>query len=62
MEFIHLEKARRQIIHLVETPRLPIPFFDRIQRTLPRQIEHEQDGHSIIAHQWQHVHELSLAT
>src|ERR1700685_3278721 len=51
-----------QIIHLVETSRLPIPFLYGIQRTLSRQIEHKQDCHSIITHQRQHVHEFSLAT
>lgn len=47
---------------LVEPATLAIPFLDRIQRTLPGQIEHEEDGDGVIANKRKHVHEFSLPT
>src|SRR5712671_1933791 len=46
--------------HLVEPARLTIPLLDRIERRLAREIEHEQDGHGIVADEWKHVHKLAL--
>ena len=47
---------------LVEASALAIPLLDAVQRALPRQIEHEEDGHCVIADERQHVDELSLST
>lgn len=44
----------------VESSPLPVPFFNRIECALSCQIEHEQYGNSIVAHQWQHVDKLPL--
>jgi hypothetical protein len=41
---------------------LAIPFFDRIESRFPGEIEHEEQGHGVIADEGQHVHKLSLAT
>lgn len=46
---------------LVEPSALPVPFLDRIQGALSREIEHEEYSHSVIAHQRKHVDKLSLA-
>lgn len=45
---------------LVESSSLSVPFFDAIERALPRQVEHEQDRNGIVAHQRQHIDELPL--
>lgn len=45
---------------LVESPALAVPFLDRVQSALPGEIKHEQDSNGVVAHQWKHVHELSL--
>jgi hypothetical protein len=47
---------------LVEATSLAVPLLDGVQCALPRQVEHEQYGHSIVANQGQHVYELALAT
>jgi hypothetical protein len=47
---------------LVETSSLAIPFFDRIKRALPSQVEHEEDSYSIVADERKHVDEFALAT
>lgn len=47
---------------LVEASPLPIPLLDAVECALPCQIEHEQDGNGIIAHEWQHVDKLSLTS
>ncbi len=46
---------------LVEAAPLPVPLLDRVQRALARQVEHEEDGHGVVAHERQHVDELALA-
>lgn len=46
---------------LIEPAALAVPFLDRVQRALTSEVEHEQDRHSIIANQWEHVDKLSLA-
>ncbi len=35
------EEKKDNIFYLIETPRLSIPFLDRIQRRLARQVKHE---------------------
>lgn len=45
----------------VEPPALAVPLLDAVQRALPRQVEHEQDGHGVVAHEGQHVDKLALA-
>lgn len=47
---------------LVETSALSVPFFDAVERRLSRQVEHEQNGNGVIAHERKHVDELPLAT
>jgi hypothetical protein len=47
---------------LVEASSLSIPLFDAIKGALPSQIEHEQDGHGIIADEGQHVDKFSLTS
>lgn len=46
---------------LVEPTTLPIPFFDRVEGTLPRKIKHEEDGDRVIAHKRKHVDEFPLS-
>ena len=46
---------------LVEAPTLPVPLFDRVERALPRQVKHEENGHGVVANQGQHVDKLTLA-
>ena len=45
---------------LVETTCLPIPLLDRVQRRLPCEVEHEENGNGIVAYEWKHIYELSL--
>lgn len=45
---------------LVETSSLPIPLLDGIEGALAGQIEHEEDGDSIVADEGQHVDKLAL--
>lgn len=47
---------------LVEPSALPIPLLDTVECALPREIKHEQDGDSVVAHERQHVDKLSLTT
>jgi hypothetical protein len=47
---------------LIEAPALAIPFLNGIQGTLAGKIEHEQNGHGVVANERQHVDELALAT
>lgn len=47
---------------LVEPPALAVPFLDRIESALPGEIEHEQNGNSVVTHQRKHVDKLPLAT
>ena len=54
----HQERNRS----LVESSSLPIPLLDTIEGAFPCQVEHEQDSHSIIANQRQHVYEFSLSS
>ena len=46
---------------LVEATTLAVPLLDAVQSTFPRQVEHEQDGDSIVADERQHIHELALS-
>lgn len=46
----------------VETSALAIPLLDAVQRTLAGQVEHEENGHSIVTHKGQHVDEFTLTT
>lgn len=45
---------------LVESSPLAVPFLDAVQRALAGQVEHEEDGYSIVAHERQHIDELAL--
>ena len=45
---------------LIEPPSLPVPFFDRVERALPRQVEHEEDGDGVVTDEWEHVDEFAL--
>lgn len=36
---------------LIEPSSLSVPFFDRVQGALPRQVEHEQNSYCIVADQ-----------
>ncbi len=45
---------------LVKTSSLPIPLLNRIEGTLAGEVEHEEDGNSVVTNQWQHVDELPL--
>lgn len=47
---------------LVEPSALAVPFLDRVQSTLPSQIEHEENRNGIIADQRKHVDKLTLTT
>ena len=46
---------------LVEATALPVPFLDGVQGALPRQVEHEEYGNSVVADQGEHVDKLALA-
>jgi hypothetical protein len=45
---------------LVEASPLPVPLLDGVQGAFPCQVEHEEYGDGIVAHEWQHVDELAL--
>lgn len=45
---------------LVESPGLPVPLFDTVQRRLASQVKHEQDGHRVIGYERQHRDEFPL--
>lgn len=47
---------------LVEASSLSVPFFDRVEGTLPSEIKHEEDGYCIVADKWEHIHEFPLST
>lgn len=47
---------------LIETTALAIPLLDRVEGALASEVEHEQNGHGVIANQGQHVDKLALAT
>lgn len=47
---------------LVETSSLPVPFLDAVEGGFAGEVEHEQNGHGVVADQWQHVDEFTLAT
>ena len=47
---------------LVKPSPLPIPLFNAVKSTLPSQIEHEQDGHRVIADEGEHVDKFSLTS
>jgi len=47
---------------LVEAPSLSVPLFDAVQCAFSSQVEHEEDGNSIVADQREHVDKLSLTT
>ena len=47
---------------LVEAPTLAVPFLDGVQCTLAGKVEHEQNGHGVVANEGQHVDKLALAT
>lgn len=51
---------QNQGAHFVEPSSLPVPLFDAVQGTLPRQVEHEQDGDRVIADQRKHRDEFAL--
>ena len=44
----------------VEPSALSVPLFYAIERRLPREVEHEEDCHCVIADQGKHVDELAL--
>lgn len=46
---------------LVESATLSVPLLDTVECRFSCQVEHEQDRYCIVADQWQHVYELSLA-
>lgn len=46
---------------LVEAASLTVPFLDTVESRLACEIEHKEDGHSVIADEGQHVDEFSLA-
>lgn len=47
---------------LVEASALSVPFFDAVECGFACEIEHEEDGDGVVAHEWQHVDEFSLAS
>lgn len=47
---------------LVEPATLSVPLLDRVQCAFAREIEHEQNCDSIVAHEGKHVDEFTLAT
>ena len=47
---------------LIESTALAIPFLNGVEGALSGEVEHEQNGHGIIANQRQHVDKLALAT
>lgn len=50
------ERDRR----FVKASSLPIPFFNRIQCTLPSKIEHKKYSNGVVADEREHVDKLSL--
>ena len=46
----------------VETSALSVPLLDRIECALSCQVEHEENGHGVVAYQGQHIDKFSLAT
>lgn len=47
---------------LVKASSLAIPFLDRVQGALAGEVEHEEDGHGVVADKGKHVDELALAS
>lgn len=47
---------------LVEASTLSVPLFDAIEGRFSSQVEHEEDGDGIIAHEGQHVDKFALTT
>ena len=47
---------------LVEASTLSVPLLDAVERRLPRKVEHEEDGNSVITDERKHVDELALTT
>jgi hypothetical protein len=45
---------------LVKSSALSVPLFNTVQRRLACEIEHEEDGHGIVANEGKHVDEFSL--
>lgn len=46
----------------VETAPLTVPLLDGVQRAFAGEVEHEENGDSIIADERQHIDELALAS
>lgn len=46
----------------VKPATLAIPLFNRVEGALAREIEHEENGHGIIADEWKHVDEFALTS
>lgn len=47
---------------LVESAPLSVPLLDRVECAFSCKVEHEENGDSIIADEWQHVNEFALTT
>ena len=47
---------------LVEASTLTVPFLDRVECALSREVEHEENCDSIVADQREHVDEFTLST
>lgn len=45
----------------IESPALSVPLLNAVEGALPREVEHEENGHGVVAHQGQHIHKLPLA-
>ncbi len=59
-EMVVLRSNEERNGSLVETSSLPIPLLDRIKGALAGEVEHEENGNSVVTDQWQHVDELPL--
>lgn len=52
------EKGNRR---LIESTTLTVPFLDRVQCALPREIKHEQNSNRVITNQRKHINKLALS-